>query len=67
MSGVGVLNFLLLVISMFCTNTAIKSIDMLGLVQYPVVKIGWTFSNVGPLIYILFLENNLLAKSCVDN
>lgn len=67
MSGVGVLNFLLLVISMLCTNTAIKSIDMFGLIQYPVVKIGWTFSNVGLLIYILFFENNLLAKSCIDN
>ncbi|KAI9745860.1 MAG: hypothetical protein M1818_000541 [Claussenomyces sp. TS43310] len=44
--GVGALNLLLLTISMFCTNTGIKSIDLLGLVQYPVVKLGWTFSDV---------------------
>ena len=45
-SAIGGVNFSILVTSMFCSNTAIKSIDMLGIVQYPVVKLGWTFSDV---------------------
>ncbi|GAB7352402.1 hypothetical protein MBLNU459_g2830t2 [Dothideomycetes sp. NU459] len=45
-AGVGAIDFMLLLLTMFCTNTAIKSIDMLGLVQYPVMKLGWSFSDV---------------------
>lgn len=47
-SGIGSMNLLLLVISMLGASTAIKSIDMIGLVQYPVVKLSWTFSDVRP-------------------
>ena len=45
-AGVGVLNMLLLAVSIFASSTGIKSIDWFGLVQYPVIRFRWTFHQV---------------------
>ena len=45
-AGVGVVNLLLLALSILCAAIGIKATDWWGLVQYPVVKLSWTFSEV---------------------
>ena len=45
-SGAGFGNTLLLAVSILCATVGIKATDWYGLVQYPVVKLGWTFSQV---------------------
>ena len=53
-SGAGFGNILLLAMSILCAGVGIKSIDWYGLVQYPVIKLGWTFPQVccPPLLLI---------------
>lgn len=57
-SGVGAANVLLLALSILFGAIGIKSIDWYALVQYPVVKLHWTFpqaSNVVSMQGILML------------
>ena len=48
-SGTGFANILLLSVSIFCATVGIKATDLYGLVQYPVIKLGWTFPQVRTL------------------
>jgi MFS family permease len=45
-SGAGFGNILLLAVSILCATVGIKAMDWYGLVQYPVIKLGWTFPQV---------------------
>ena len=45
-SGTGFGNLLLLAVSILCASVGIKATDWYGLVQYPVIKLGWTFPQV---------------------
>lgn len=45
-SGAGFGNILLLAMSILCATVGIKATDWYGLVQYPVIKLGWTFPQV---------------------
>lgn len=56
-SGVGVFNILLLALSIFFAATGIKTIDWFGLIQYPVIKLHWTFPQAS---YIVTLEGILM-------
>jgi MFS family permease len=56
-AGVGVLNIVLLTTSMLFAATGIKSIDWFALVQYPVIKLHWTFSQAS---YIVTMEGFLM-------
>ena len=56
-SGVGVLNILLLATSMLFAATGIKSVDWFALVQYPVIKLHWTFAQAS---YIVTMEGFLM-------
>lgn len=44
--GIGVISMLLLAVSTLLVSTAIKSIDWLGLIQYPVIKFDWQYKQV---------------------
>lgn len=44
--GVGATNVILLLVAMFLATTAIKAVDWLGLIQYPVIKFGWKYNQV---------------------
>ena len=48
-SGTGFANILLLSVSILCATVGIKATDWYGLVQYPVIKFGWTFPQVRTL------------------
>lgn len=56
-SGVGVFNILLLALSIFFAATGIKAIDWFGLIQYPVIKLHWTFPQAS---YIVTVEGILM-------
>ena len=56
-SGVGVFNILLLALSIFFATTGIKTIDWFGLIQYPVIKLHWTFPQAS---YIVTVEGILM-------
>ncbi|EME48155.1 hypothetical protein DOTSEDRAFT_69931 [Dothistroma septosporum NZE10] len=43
--GVGATNVILLIVAMFLATTAIKAVDWLGLIQYPVIKFGWKYNQ----------------------
>ncbi|RDW69883.1 hypothetical protein BP5796_08280 [Coleophoma crateriformis] len=43
MPGVGIFNIAILALSISFAATGIKAIDWYALVQYPVIKLGWTF------------------------
>lgn len=45
-SGAGLGNILLLALSVLCAGIGIKGTDWFGLVQYPVIKLGWSFPQV---------------------
>ena len=56
-AGVGMLNILLLATSMMFAATGIKSVDWYAIVQYPVIKLHWTFSQAS---YIVTMEGFLM-------
>lgn len=56
-AGVGVLNIFLLATSMLFAATGIKSVDWFALVQYPVIKLHWTFPQAS---YIVTMEGFLM-------
>jgi len=49
-SGAGFGNILLLAVSILCATVGIKAMDWYGLVQYPVIKLDWTFPQVCTLL-----------------
>jgi MFS family permease len=49
-SGAGFGNVLLLAVSILCATVGIKAMDWYGLIQYPVIKLGWTFPQVCTLL-----------------
>lgn len=49
-SGVGVANILLLSLSICFAATGIKAIDWYALVQYPVIKLHWTFPEASSVV-----------------
>jgi MFS family permease len=49
-SGAGFGNILLLAASILCATVGIKAMDWYGLVQYPVIKLGWTYPQVCTLL-----------------
>jgi hypothetical protein len=51
-SGVGVANIVLLSLSISFAATGIKAIDWYALVQYPVIKLHWTFSQASTTVSI---------------
>ncbi|QDS67422.1 hypothetical protein FKW77_000027 [Venturia effusa] len=51
-SGVGLVNILLLSLSIMFAATGIKAIDWYGLVQYPVLKLHWSFPQASSVISI---------------
>jgi MFS family permease len=51
-SNIGLLNITLLALSMLFSGTGIKSIDWFALVQYPVIKLHWTFSQASYIVTI---------------
>lgn len=52
LAGVGVLNIVLLFVAMLCASIGIKSIDWYGLLQYPVIKLGWTFPQASVVLSV---------------
>lgn len=48
-SGAGFGNILLLAMSILCASIGIKAMDWYGLIQYPVIKLAWTFPQVREL------------------
>lgn len=42
-TGIGVLNITLLALSTCFANSGIKAIDWYALIQYPVIKLHWTY------------------------
>jgi MFS family permease len=56
-AGVGLLNILLLALSICFAATGIKAIDWYALVQYPVVKLHWTFPQSS---YLVTMEGILM-------
>jgi hypothetical protein len=49
-SGVGVINTILLSFSICFAATGIKAIDWYALIQYPVIKLHWTFSQASSVV-----------------
>lgn len=49
-SGVGIFNTSLLCLSICFAATGIKSIDWYGLIQYPVIKLHWTFPQASSIV-----------------
>ena len=56
-AGIGALNIFLLATSMMFAATGIKSIDWYALVQYPVIKLHWTWHQAS---YIVTMEGFLM-------
>jgi hypothetical protein len=52
MSGLGALNLVLLSLSICFAATGIKAIDWYGIVQYPVIKLHWTFPQASHVVSI---------------
>lgn len=57
-SGAGFGNILLLAVSILCAAIGIKAMDWYGLIQYPVIKLGWTFPQVGNLSQVPVPNND---------
>jgi MFS family permease len=51
-SGLGALNLVLLSLSICFSATGIKAIDWYGIVQYPVIKLRWTFPEASKVVSI---------------
>jgi hypothetical protein len=51
-SNIGVTNILLLSLSIMFAATGIKAIDWYGLVQYPVIKLHWSFPQASMIVSI---------------
>ena len=51
-SGVGFLNILLLALSITSATIGIKATDWFGLVQYPVIKLSWTYPQASAVVSI---------------
>lgn len=51
-SGIGLLNISLLSLSIMFAATGIKAIDWYGLVQYPVIKLHWSFPQASTIVAI---------------
>jgi hypothetical protein len=51
-SGVGALNLFLLSLSISFAAVGIKAIDWYGIVQYPVIKLHWTFPQASNIVSI---------------
>ncbi|KAH8816606.1 major facilitator superfamily domain-containing protein [Xylogone sp. PMI_703] len=49
-SGVNVINIAILSLSISFAATGIKAIDWYALVQYPVIKLGWTFPQASQVV-----------------
>ncbi|KAF2675500.1 MFS general substrate transporter [Microthyrium microscopicum] len=49
-NGVGVINILLLSLSICFAATGIKAIDWYAIVQYPVIKLDWTFPQASSVV-----------------
>ena len=49
--GVGTVNMSLLAAAILLAMTGIKQIDWYQIIQYPVVKLGWTFPQVSIIYY----------------
>lgn len=56
-SGVGIVNVLLLALSICFAATGIKAIDWYAIVQYPVIKLHWTFSQAS---YGVMIQGSLM-------
>lgn len=63
-SGIGLVNILLLSLSIMFAATGIKAIDWYGLVQYPVIKLHWSFSQASFIVSVQGILM-LLHFSCV--
>jgi hypothetical protein len=51
-SGIGLSNIILLSISIMFAATGIKAIDWYGLIQYPVIKLHWSFPQASAIVSI---------------
>lgn len=58
LTGLGVLNTLTLAFSMLLVTIGIKAIDWYGLLQYPVVRLGWSYSRVSILPSDIHLQTS---------
>jgi MFS family permease len=63
-SGLGALNLVLLSLSICFSATGIKAIDWYGLIQYPIIKLHWTFPEASHVIsiqgFLMLLHFSLL-------
>jgi MFS family permease len=64
-SGAGFGNISLLAMSILCAAVGIKAMDWYGLIQYPVIKLGWTFPQVRNLPQIPIPKTDPLKASSV--
>lgn len=53
LQGLGVANALALGLSIFMVAVGLKAIDWFGLVQYPVIRLHWSYSKVGSIPSVL--------------
>ncbi|TID27239.1 ATP phosphoribosyltransferase [Venturia nashicola] len=51
-SGIGILNICFLSLSIMFAATGIKAIDWYGLVQYPVIKLRWSFPQASSIVSV---------------
>jgi hypothetical protein len=65
LSGAGLGNILLLAVSILCAAVGIKAMDWYGLIQYPVIKLGWTFPQVRVLPQLPVSNTDPLKASAV--
>lgn len=69
-SGIGLLNISLLSFSIMLAATGIKAIDWYGLVQYPVIKLHWSFPEASYIVSIqgvLMLAHFSLVLPCLNS
>lgn len=59
LEGIGVLNCMALTLSIFLVSVALKAIDWFGMVQYPVIRLGWSYSRVFSMLKTLHHHVNL--------
>lgn len=43
--GIGIINAIALGLALFFVSVGIKAIDWFGLLQYPVIRLGWTYTQ----------------------
>lgn len=53
LDGIGFVNAFALGLSIFMVSIGLKAIDWFGLVQYPVVKLRWSYSQVHSQYYMI--------------